>query len=190
MYRQLMKWSCTLKQRSSRNNFLTVHKITYGKFNKKASVLFCMFENDTYTYKGWMTSDYFLKRAFGAFLYQMVALLIVYAILIVLFIIVILFAALFFGMAGLSSWSFFPSFIPDCIEKSENAIHVVVSCVSIRCLMTGYPDTKTDPAASQAVVILNSGIPSSVNGYSPRPSPVPASAFLGEEPDDEMVIKS
>jgi len=62
-----------------------------------------MFENDTYTYKGWMTSDYFLKRAFGAFLYQMVALLIVYAILIVLFIIVILFAALFFGMAGLSS---------------------------------------------------------------------------------------
>lgn len=62
-----------------------------------------MFENDTYTYKGWMTSDYFLKRAFGAFLYQMVALLIVYGILIVLFIIVIVFAALFLGMAGLSS---------------------------------------------------------------------------------------
>jgi hypothetical protein len=46
-----------------------VHKITNTRFNKKASVLFCMFENDTYTYKGWMTSDYFLKRAFGALLY-------------------------------------------------------------------------------------------------------------------------
>lgn len=62
-----------------------------------------MFENDTYTYKGWMTSDYFLKRAFGALLYQMVAALIVYGILLVLFIIVIVFAALFLGMAGLSS---------------------------------------------------------------------------------------
>ncbi|MFA5268579.1 MAG: hypothetical protein WC379_11465 [Methanoregula sp.] len=62
-----------------------------------------MFENDTYTYKGWMTSDYFLKRAFGALLYQMAAGLLVYAVLIVLFIVFLLFAAFFVGMAGLSS---------------------------------------------------------------------------------------
>lgn len=63
-----------------------------------------MFENDTYSYKGWMTSDYFLKRAFGALLHQMAAVLIVYGILLVLaFVFIILaavFAAFVFGMAG------------------------------------------------------------------------------------------
>jgi hypothetical protein len=62
-----------------------------------------MFENDTYCYKGWMTSDYFLKRAFGTLFYQMAATLILYGALIVIFIVILLFAGLFFGMAGLAS---------------------------------------------------------------------------------------
>jgi subtilase family serine protease len=62
-----------------------------------------MFENDTYTYKGWMTSDYFLKRAFGALLYQAAAALIVYAVILAIIIALILFAAFFMGIAGLSS---------------------------------------------------------------------------------------
>jgi hypothetical protein len=60
-----------------------------------------MFENDTYSYKGWMTSDYFLKRAFGALLYQMCAALIVYGIILAVVIVVIIFAVMFMGMAGL-----------------------------------------------------------------------------------------
>ena len=69
-----------------------------------------MFENDTYSYKGWMTSDYFLKRAFGALLHQMAAVLIVYGILLVLaFVFIILaavFAAFVFGMTNIGDTIF------------------------------------------------------------------------------------
>jgi hypothetical protein len=58
-----------------------------------------MFENDTYSYKGWLTSDYFLKRAFGVLLYNMVAALMVYA---VIFIVIIVLIAIFIGFAGLA----------------------------------------------------------------------------------------
>jgi hypothetical protein len=60
-----------------------------------------MFENDTYSYKGWLTSDYFLKRAFGALLYQMAAGLVVYGIIMVL-VLVIIFAVFVFGIAGMT----------------------------------------------------------------------------------------
>ena len=59
-----------------------------------------MFENDTYSYKGWMTSDYFLKRAFGALLYQGAAALIVWITLVGLIIVLAIVAAFVFGMAG------------------------------------------------------------------------------------------
>jgi hypothetical protein len=61
-----------------------------------------MFENDTYSYKGWMTSDYFLKRAFGALLYQMAAALVVYGIILFLILVFIVFAVFVFGMAGMT----------------------------------------------------------------------------------------
>ncbi|PKL64095.1 MAG: hypothetical protein CVV32_10585 [Methanomicrobiales archaeon HGW-Methanomicrobiales-3] len=61
-----------------------------------------MFENDTYNYKGWMTSDYFLKRAFGALLYQMAATLILYGVALVAFVALILVIVFFAGMAGMA----------------------------------------------------------------------------------------
>jgi len=64
-----------------------------------------MFENDTYSYKGWMTSDYFLKRAFGALLYQFCAMLIVYGIILVVVIILIIAFAFTLGMVGLSQYT-------------------------------------------------------------------------------------
>lgn len=42
---------------------------------------------DTYSYKGWMLSDHFLKRAFAVFGHQLVAALIVQAVVLVIFII-------------------------------------------------------------------------------------------------------
>jgi len=59
-----------------------------------------MFDNDTYNYKGWMTSDYFLKRAFGALLYQGAAALVVWGIAVVFIIILAILAAFVFGMSA------------------------------------------------------------------------------------------
>jgi len=59
-----------------------------------------MFDNDTYNYKGWMTSDYFLKRAFGALLYQAAAALVVWGIAVIFIIILAILAAFVFGMAA------------------------------------------------------------------------------------------
>jgi len=52
---------------------------------------------DTYSYKGWLNSDSFLKRAFAILGYQMVAGLIIYGI----FLGVILIFALLFSGTGL-----------------------------------------------------------------------------------------
>lgn len=46
-----------------------------------------MTNKDTYSYKGWLQSDHFLKRAFAIFGYQLVAGLIIQAVLIVIFLI-------------------------------------------------------------------------------------------------------
>ena len=46
---------------------------------------------DTFSYKGWLNSDKFLKRSFAALGYQIVAALIVYGIILGIVIIVLLF---------------------------------------------------------------------------------------------------
>ena len=61
-----------------------------------------MFENDTYTYKGWMTSDYFLKRAFGVTLYHMAAVLIIYGVIFAMILVLAVIAAFFIGIAGIT----------------------------------------------------------------------------------------
>lgn len=64
-------------------------------------VLLFMFENDTYTYKGWMTSDYFLKRAFGVTLYHMAAVLILYGVILAVVLVLVLISVFFIGIAGM-----------------------------------------------------------------------------------------
>jgi len=59
-----------------------------------------MFENDTYNYKGWMTSDYFWKRAFGALLYQGAATLLVWVVVVIFVIILAILAAFAFGLTA------------------------------------------------------------------------------------------
>ncbi len=54
---------------------------------------------DTYSYKGWLVSDRFLKRAFAIVGYSSVATLIIYGVLLVLFVV---FALLFGGIAALA----------------------------------------------------------------------------------------
>jgi hypothetical protein len=40
-----------------------------------------MWENDTYSHKGWLQSDYFWKRALGVFGYQLAIAAVIYAII-------------------------------------------------------------------------------------------------------------
>ena len=54
-------------------------------------------KKDNYSYKGWLTSDKFMKRAFACLGYQTVSILIIYAAVLA---IIIVFAALF-GFLGL-----------------------------------------------------------------------------------------
>ncbi len=51
-------------------------------------------KEDTYSYKGWLNSDSFLKRAFAIMGYQSVAILIVYGVLLAIVFIVLLLAGL------------------------------------------------------------------------------------------------
>ncbi len=50
---------------------------------------------DTYSYKGWLVSDSFLKRAFAVFAYNLVAGLIIWVCLFIIF----MFFAFAFGVA-------------------------------------------------------------------------------------------
>ena len=50
-------------------------------------------KEDTYSYKGWLNSDSFLKRAFAVFGYSLIPFLIIYGIILVI--------ALLFGGLGL-----------------------------------------------------------------------------------------
>jgi len=59
-----------------------------------------MFDDDTYSYKGWMTSDYLLKRAFGAFFHYLLAVLVIYGIIMVIVIILAIFAAMITAIAA------------------------------------------------------------------------------------------
>lgn len=56
-------------------------------------------KRDTYSYKGWLNSDSFLKRAFACLGYQMVAALIIYGVILG----IILVFVLLFGLIGLSN---------------------------------------------------------------------------------------
>jgi hypothetical protein len=56
-------------------------------------------KKDTYSYKGWLVSDRFVKRALAVLGYQMVAALIIYGIIFVLIIIL----AILFGLASVLS---------------------------------------------------------------------------------------
>ncbi len=55
---------------------------------------------DTYSYKGWLISDSFLKRAFAVFGYNLVAGLIIWVGLFIIFMFFAMMAALVFGMAA------------------------------------------------------------------------------------------
>ncbi len=55
---------------------------------------------DTFSYKGWMNSDNFLKRAFGVFGYQMLAGCIVQIVFMLIFLV---FAAIFGGIGAILS---------------------------------------------------------------------------------------
>ncbi len=59
-----------------------------------------MYENDSYNYKGWMTSDFFLKRAIGTLLYVFVGQIIVVIFVAILMIIASIFAAFVFGLTA------------------------------------------------------------------------------------------
>lgn len=61
-----------------------------------------MYENDTYSYKGWITSDYFLKRAFGVTLYHMAAVLILYGVILAVVLVLVLISVIITGMAGMT----------------------------------------------------------------------------------------
>ena len=65
----------------------------YKRINSKKSMANKESKEDTYSYKGWLNSDRFLKRAFACLGYQMVAGLIIaipfYAIMFILFIIIL-----------------------------------------------------------------------------------------------------
>lgn len=51
-------------------------------------------KKDTYSYKGWLNSDSFMKRAFAILGYQSVAGLIIYGVFVAIFMVL-------FGIAGL-----------------------------------------------------------------------------------------
>ena len=54
---------------------------------------------DTYSYKGWLVSDSFLKRAFAVFAYNLVAGLIIWVCLFIIFMLFAVIAAFVFGAA-------------------------------------------------------------------------------------------
>ena len=54
---------------------------------------------DTYSYKGWLISDSFLKRAFAVFGYNLVAGLIIWVGLFIIFMLFAMIAAFVFGVA-------------------------------------------------------------------------------------------
>ena len=53
---------------------------------------------DTYSYKGWLNSDSFWKRAFAILGYQMAATGVIYGIFLVFMLIIFLFMILLFGL--------------------------------------------------------------------------------------------
>jgi len=57
-------------------------------------------ETDTYSYKGWLISDSFLKRALAVFGYNLVAGLIIWLGLLVIFMLFAVIAGIVFGMAA------------------------------------------------------------------------------------------
>jgi hypothetical protein len=52
---------------------------------------------DTYSYKGWLTSDHFLKRAFAVFGYYIVAALLFWFCLFAIFMLFAIMAGIVFG---------------------------------------------------------------------------------------------
>lgn len=54
-----------------------------------------MFDNDNYNYKGWLTSDYFWKRAFGVYLYLLAVSLFFFVIMIIITIILMVIFGIF-----------------------------------------------------------------------------------------------
>jgi len=55
---------------------------------------------DTYSYKGWLNSDSFWKRAFGIFGYYLAATLAIYIVLMILLVILAVFATFVFSISG------------------------------------------------------------------------------------------
>ncbi|HOR78808.1 MAG: hypothetical protein BWX50_00053 [Euryarchaeota archaeon ADurb.Bin009] len=58
-------------------------------------------EADTYSYKGWLVSDSFVKRAFAVFGYNLVAGLLIWFGLLVIFMIFAMIAAFAFGVTSI-----------------------------------------------------------------------------------------
>jgi len=59
---------------------------------------------DTHSYKGWLNSDSFLKRAFSILGYMFVAQLIIQIPIMVIFFIIMMIMMMTMGIAGLSGW--------------------------------------------------------------------------------------
>ena len=57
-----------------------------------------MVKKETYSYKGWLNSDSFLKRSFASLGYQFVATLIIYFALVI----VVIIFAIIFGLIAMS----------------------------------------------------------------------------------------
>jgi hypothetical protein len=60
-------------------------------------------EIDTHSYKGWLNSDSFMKRAFACLGYQFVAGLTIYGILLGVFLVIMVFVAIILGIVGIFS---------------------------------------------------------------------------------------
>ena len=60
--------------------------------------------SDTYSYKGWLNSDSFFKRAFSILGYMFVAQLIIQIPIMVIFFIIMMIMMMTMGIAGLSEW--------------------------------------------------------------------------------------
>ena len=68
-------------------------KVNLKKKNSKKKVV-----GDTYSYKGWLNSDNFFKRAFGVFGYSLVAQLLIQIPIIILMFIVIMWIMVIMGV--------------------------------------------------------------------------------------------
>lgn len=58
-------------------------------------------ETDTYSYKGWLVSDSFLKRALAVFGYNLIAGLIIWVGLLIIFMLFAMIVAFIFGTASM-----------------------------------------------------------------------------------------